>query len=393
MSLSKTCLLTIALAGIEGVAGAQQAETRLTASVGNATDVTGVASRAATVATLFSLTPSPHLTLGLGGNGTHFEGGPWSASAGGSLRGRMSSGRSALTLDAGADYTTTSYRAAYLTAAVAPVLEACVGPVTGFFGGRASYTSTSLESTILPGAGRFGAIPSGPSGTQRESVSRNAVTALYGGMLRLAASNSNSSVFRYAEERGTVANVAQVDRIGSAAASVGVLSMAVNGGVRSVAGERTNFGGASLTLALSETVSLNVAAARYPANRLTGAAAGRFAGLGISFRLAAGVSRPPKPAAVDPPPFGLTRLSITAPNADRVELAGDFTQWNPVPARRAPNGVWYVDLRIAPGEYRYAFRVNGKEWRVPAGVRTADDDFGGKSAWLTVMPTDTGHGR
>ena len=46
--------------------------------------------------------------------------------------------------------------------------------------------------------------------------------------------------------------------------------------------------------------------------------------------------------------------------------------------------VWFVDLNIPPGQYRYAFRVDGAAWKVPAGAAVVDDDFGGKSAWLTV---------
>ena len=68
-----------------------------------------------------------------------------------------------------------------------------------------------------------------------------------------------------------------------------------------------------------------------------------------------------------------------------MDVAGDFNEWTPVPATRAANGVWYADLRIAPGQYRYAFRVNGKEWRLPHGATAVDDGFGGKSAWLTVQ--------
>jgi 1,4-alpha-glucan branching enzyme len=80
----------------------------------------------------------------------------------------------------------------------------------------------------------------------------------------------------------------------------------------------------------------------------------------------------------------MTRLSIRSEGATGVALAGDFTNWKPVPAQRAPNGVWYVDLRIPPGQYRYAFRVDDKEWKVPEGAAASDDDFGGKSAWLVV---------
>jgi 1,4-alpha-glucan branching enzyme len=77
-------------------------------------------------------------------------------------------------------------------------------------------------------------------------------------------------------------------------------------------------------------------------------------------------------------------VSIAAADARRVEVAGDWNQWRPVPLRRADNGVWYLDLAIAPGVYRYAFRIDGQTWQVPRGVAAVDDGFGGKSAWLTV---------
>jgi 1,4-alpha-glucan branching enzyme len=86
-----------------------------------------------------------------------------------------------------------------------------------------------------------------------------------------------------------------------------------------------------------------------------------------------------------------TRLSIRAPEATRVELAGDWNDWKPVPARRAANGVWYADVALAPGEYRYAFRVDGGAWRVPEGAVISDDGFGGKSAYVTVARGSARH--
>src|SRR5262249_13129582 len=80
----------------------------------------------------------------------------------------------------------------------------------------------------------------------------------------------------------------------------------------------------------------------------------------------------------------LTRLSLLARDAARVEVAGDWNGWRLVPLTRADNGVWYVDLAIPGGLYRYAFRVNGTRWEVPKGVAAVDDGFGGKSAWLSV---------
>ncbi len=81
---------------------------------------------------------------------------------------------------------------------------------------------------------------------------------------------------------------------------------------------------------------------------------------------------------------GLTRLSIDAMDATRVELAGDFNDWNPVPATRAANGVWYADVALVPGQYRYAFRVDGRDWRIPKNAEAVNDGFGGKSALIIV---------
>ena len=72
------------------------------------------------------------------------------------------------------------------------------------------------------------------------------------------------------------------------------------------------------------------------------------------------------------------RLNATFERARERKLPEDIA------TTRADNGVWYVDLDLPPGEYRYAFRVDGKEWRVPEGVAAVDDEFGGKSAWLKV---------
>jgi 1,4-alpha-glucan branching enzyme len=116
-----------------------------------------------------------------------------------------------------------------------------------------------------------------------------------------------------------------------------------------------------------------------------GTLAGDYLSAGISFRIG-GTREPALPAAggAKPQPPGTTRLTIRAPNAQRVEIAGDFNEWTPRAATRAANGVWYADLTIPPGQYRYAFRVNGSEWRVPDGATAVEDGFGGKSAWLTV---------
>jgi 1,4-alpha-glucan branching enzyme len=84
------------------------------------------------------------------------------------------------------------------------------------------------------------------------------------------------------------------------------------------------------------------------------------------------------------PPAGATRLALAAPEASRVEVAGDWNGWQLVALTRSTNGVWYADLPIPSGVYRYAYRIDSKTWEVPKGVAAVNDGFGGKSAWLTV---------
>src|SRR5439155_13495028 len=114
------------------------------------------------------------------------------------------------------------------------------------------------------------------------------------------------------------------------------------------------------------------------------------AGFAIRF---GGASAPRAKPLLPPGAAGLTRLALRADDASRVEVAGDFDDWKPVPAQRADNGVWFVDLRIPPGHYRYAFRVNGQRWTVPEGSAAVKDEFGGKSAWLDVSASPSSEGR
>lgn len=77
---------------------------------------------------------------------------------------------------------------------------------------------------------------------------------------------------------------------------------------------------------------------------------------------------------------------LVAPQATSVALVGDFNDWDP---GRAPmqtaQGVWATTVPLAPGRYRYAFLVNGVEWRADPGAPAArDDEFGTPSSVITV---------
>jgi 1,4-alpha-glucan branching enzyme len=148
-----------------------------------------------------------------------------------------------------------------------------------------------------------------------------------------------------------------------------------------------------VAVGVGANLAVQLAGGRYAANRMLGTPAGDYLNLGAVIRLHVARSSLPKPSGVSAPATGMTRLSIRAEDAATVEVAGEFNHWEFVSTRRASNGVWFADLRIPAGQYRYAFRINGKEWRIPAGATAAEDEFGGKSAWLTVDPTAGRSGR
>lgn len=57
-------------------------------------------------------------------------------------------------------------------------------------------------------------------------------------------------------------------------------------------------------------------------------------------------------------------FSYMAPEAAKVELAGDFTGWKeaPVVLKKQKSGLWKTAVSLAPGRYQYRFLVDG-EWR------------------------------
>jgi hypothetical protein len=80
---------------------------------------------------------------------------------------------------------------------------------------------------------------------------------------------------------------------------------------------------------------------------------------------------------------------LVAPKATSVALVGDFNDWDPARApMQTAQGVWATTVPLAPGRYRYAFLVNGVEWRADPGAPPArDDEFGAPSSVITVGGT------
>lgn len=359
---------------------AQPAVAQLLIGAGTATDLRGVRSGAYLLAPSIMLTPTPDVALNLGGRGTRFSTGEWSlgGSATGALRIPLRAGFG-LVLNTGGDAIRTSYRATYLAAEGLPSLEWRHG-VLGLWGGaRAAVARTTIEA---PG-------PAGslPLPGRDASVQRSLLGPAFGATLRIASLDPAGRLsLSYREEHSSPDRIPVTDRTAGLSLTRGSLALSGSVGIRRSADERRGFGGVRLAVTLLRGITAIGAAESYPSNRLTGTVGGRAFTAGLS--LASGGPRrpkaPPKPAGVPAPLPSFTRLAIAAPAAQRVEVAGDWNDWVPVVLEGGRNGVWYVDLSIPAGSYRYAFRIDGKVWDVPEGVAAVDDGFGGKSAWLTV---------
>jgi hypothetical protein len=121
-----------------------------------------------------------------------------------------------------------------------------------------------------------------------------------------------------------------------------------------------------------------------PLGALGGAAAAAVAAAVLAVRLAGG----PAPGAA---PEGLApvvaQLTLDAPDARTVAVAGDFNGWRPeaTPLRRGEGGTWSVRLPLEPGRrYQYQFVVDGRWVTDPSAPAAADDGFGGRNAVLDL---------
>ena len=55
-----------------------------------------------------------------------------------------------------------------------------------------------------------------------------------------------------------------------------------------------------------------------------------------------------------------THFYCHAPAALAVQLAGDFSRWNPLPMQQRDGGWWYIQLMLLHGHHEYHFLVDGK---------------------------------
>ncbi len=84
----------------------------------------------------------------------------------------------------------------------------------------------------------------------------------------------------------------------------------------------------------------------------------------------------------------LTRFVYTNDTADSVAVAGDFSDWEPIPlSPHTVNGetVWTGFVPVPRGEHEYQFVIDGERWVTdPLAPVKQDDGFGAKNAVLKL---------
>ncbi len=158
------------------------------------------------------------------------------------------------------------------------------------------------------------------------------------------------------------------------------------GASRSNIPEAAAWGGVTAAFWLSKNLALQASAGTYPQDLLQALPAGTYLSAGL--RIA--TSRPVVPSVrpLGRPAYertdgsGLLRFRVSG--AERLDLVGDWTGWEPVPLERAADGSWILPVRLQPGVYRFNLVVDGQTWIVPEGVVAIDDGYGGKTGLLIV---------
>ena len=196
-----------------------------------------------------------------------------------------------------------------------------------------------------------------------------------------------------------VGDTAYTDLEGAARARRGSAILEGYAGARiwSRGGGHGVYGEGSATFQLSTRLNLVVSGGRYPTDPIRGNISGRYASIALRLqsqptprpivsRLSASLPHSEPSLQVDVLPDGdrAVRLTVIAPEAGLVELAGDFTDWQPVTLERAATGEWEGTFRVLSGLHRMTVRVDGGRWLVPHGTTRVADDFDGEVGLFLV---------
>ena len=152
--------------------------------------------------------------------------------------------------------------------------------------------------------------------------------------------------------------------------------------------------GASGTFWLTGNFALVATAGGYPADVEQRLPSGQYATIGIRVatrqplvpRGAPVVARPlASDFRVSPARDGSRLVRMHVPGARKVELMGDFTDWQPLEMTRVGVDRWELRVPLRAGAHRLNIRIDDGEWGVPPGVTAITDDFSGVVGVLIVQ--------
>jgi hypothetical protein len=163
---------------------------------------------------------------------------------------------------------------------------------------------------------------------------------------------------------------------------------------------------ASLEVPLAAPLTVLIAGGRYPSDPVRGVLAASYVSAGIRltpFRSATRLDdalgtayrqalddRAPARAleaavlALGDASAAGREILVTVAGAMRVELTGDFTDWQPRAMVRVDEDTWAVRLALPAGIHRLNLRVDGGGWIVPAGLTSIEDEYGGRVGLLVI---------
>jgi 1,4-alpha-glucan branching enzyme len=72
------------------------------------------------------------------------------------------------------------------------------------------------------------------------------------------------------------------------------------------------------------------------------------------------------------------RFVFTAPEAESVQLVGDFTHWTkqPINLRKSNKGIWETTVDLTKGNHLYRFLVDGRWQDDPKAVLRVPNPYG-----------------
>lgn len=80
-------------------------------------------------------------------------------------------------------------------------------------------------------------------------------------------------------------------------------------------------------------------------------------------------------------------FSLVAPSANRVELVGEFTQWelSPISLQKGVDAVWRVTLPLPAGLHQYRFIMDGEQQDDPECLASVLNSTGGWNSVCLVV--------